>query len=231
MREIHKFTPLYCFDPITQEKNQRAQASQSTVVPCLAMTDNVTASAWMKGITFSVLASIIGGASKLAIRKSWLMEANATQYLLAEMTADEEEPDRREEVDSQQELAPYLQISPQPSCDEDFIDEEIDRSKRSTVVAYSLRLAGMIGMTFLNPLCCVIAMNYASPSILAPFSGLTLVWIVLFSKALIGEIPKRPQVVAAGLVILGEVFVAAFGDHKNDEDVTLEQLVSHAMYH
>lgn len=195
------------------------------------MTDNVTASAWIKGITFSVIASIIGGASKLAIRKSWLMEATTTQYLLAEMPADEEEPDRREDVDSQQELAPYLQISPHPSYDVDFIDEEIDHSKRTKVVAYSLRLVGMIGMTFLNPLCCVIAMNYASPSILAPFSGLTLVWIVLFSKALIGEIPRRPQVVAAGLVIIGEVFVAVFGDHKNDEDVTLEQLVSHAMYH
>jgi hypothetical protein len=196
------------------------------------MTDNVSASAWIKGITFSVLASIIGGASKLAIRKSWLMEANATQYLLAEMTADEEEADHREEVDSQQALAPYLRISPNQSYDEGFIDEEIHRhSKRTKMVAYSLRVAGMIGMTFLNPLCCVIAMNYASPSILAPFSGLTLVWIVLFSKALIGETPRRPQVVAAGLVIIGEVFVAAFGDHKNDEDVTLEQLVSHATHH
>lgn len=196
------------------------------------MADNVTASAWIKGITFSVLASIIGGASKLAIRKSWLMEANATQYLLAEMIADEEEADHREEVDSQQVLAPYLRISPNQSHDESFIDEEIHRhSKRTKMVAYSLRVAGMIGMTFLNPLCCVIAMNYASPSILAPFSGLTLVWIVLFSKALIGEIPRRPQVVAAGLVIIGEVFVAAFGDHKNDEDVTLEQLVSHATHH
>jgi EamA-like transporter family len=196
------------------------------------MTDNVSASAWIKGITFSVLASIIGGASKLAIRKSWLIEANATQYLLAETTADEEETDRREEMGSQQELAPYLQLSPNPSYDgDDVIDEAIrHRSKGAKRVAYSLRLMGMIGMTFLNPLCCVIAMNYASPSILAPFSGLTLVWIVLFSETLIGEIPRRPQVVAAGLVVIGEVVVAAFGDHKNDENVNLEQLVSHAMY-
>lgn len=32
------------------------------------------ASDWMKGIFFSVLASIVGAGSKLAIRKSWLME-------------------------------------------------------------------------------------------------------------------------------------------------------------
>jgi hypothetical protein len=34
---------------------------------------SVTASDWAKGIGYSVAASIIGGASKLAIRKSWLM--------------------------------------------------------------------------------------------------------------------------------------------------------------
>jgi len=33
----------------------------------------VSASEWIKGISLSILASIIGGASKLAIRKSWLM--------------------------------------------------------------------------------------------------------------------------------------------------------------
>ena len=187
------------------------------------MGDNVTASAWIKGIIFSVIASIIGGASKLAIRKSWLMETNATRCLLVE--------NNREEEELGQEPITYRHLSPSSSEEVDFSAEEIDRrsSKRTKMVAYSLRLSGMIGMTFLNPLFCVLAMNYASPSILTPFSGLTLVWIILFSKALIGEIPRRPQVVAAGLVIMGEVFVAAFGDHKNDEGVTLEQLVSHAV--
>ena len=33
----------------------------------------VTATDWMWGIIYSVLASIIGGASKLAIRKSWII--------------------------------------------------------------------------------------------------------------------------------------------------------------
>lgn len=71
-------------------------------------------------------------------------------------------------------------------------------------------------MTVLNPLCCVLAMNYASPSILAPFSGLTLVWIVLLSESLIGERPTLVQVMAAALIVCGETIVAVFGDHTND---------------
>ena len=181
------------------------------------MGENVTASGWMKGIALSVLASIIGGASKLAIRKSWLMEANATQFLLAEMAS--------HHGSLEEEEASFARIS---DHDDDEENEHIELdNKRIKKIAYSLRIGGMVGMTFLNPLCCVLAMNYASPSILAPFSGLTLVWIILFSKALIGETPRRLQVFAAGLVVLGEVFVAAYGDHRNDDDVTLEQLVSY----
>jgi hypothetical protein len=199
--------------------------NQLIFFPSLTMGDDVTASGWIKGILFSVTASIIGGASKLAIRKSWLMEANATQSSSVRSS--------REEEELEQEPMTYRNISPNSSDKDELIAQEIDRSssKGTKMVAYSLRMSGMIGMTFLNPLFCVLAMNYASPSILAPFSGLTLVWIILFSKALIGEIPRRPQVVAAGLVIMGEILVAAFGDHKNDEDVTLEQLVSHAAYY
>ncbi len=83
----------------------------------------------------------------------------------------------------------------------------------------------MVGMTLLNPLACVLAMNYASPSILAPFSGLTLVWIVLLSNPVIGEQPTAPQIMAACLIIFGEVIVAIFGDHTNDEGVTVEDVV------
>jgi len=43
------------------------------------MSDSVTASDWVKGIALSVAASIIGGASKLAIRKSWLLEHEAEE--------------------------------------------------------------------------------------------------------------------------------------------------------
>ena len=84
----------------------------------------------------------------------------------------------------------------------------------------------MVGMTFLNPLCGVLAMNFASPSILAPFSGLTLVWIILFSEALIGERPTPMQVMAALMIVLGEVVVALYGDHTNDSGLTVEEVVT-----
>jgi uncharacterized membrane protein len=142
---------------------------------------------WVYGITLSVLASIFGGASKLAIRKSFLIE-NA------------------------------LDISAELAVDSWKYESEIRANRRT---AFWLRMSGMFGMTFLNPLCGVLAMNFASPSIVAPFSGLTLVWIVLFSDILIGEAPSCTQLVAASLIVIGEVVVAIYGDHTNDEEVTL----------
>lgn len=97
-----------------------------------------------------------------------------------------------------------------------------------TQISWTLYISGMIGMTFLNPLCCVLAMKYANPSILAPFSGLTLVWVVLFSGRIVGETPGVSQKVACALIILGEVLVAMFGDHTNGEEGggSVEEVVS-----
>jgi hypothetical protein len=92
--------------------------------------------------------------------------------------------------------------------------------------SWLLYVSGMIGMSLLNPFCCVLAMRYANPSILAPFSGLTLVWIVLFSGISVGEHPNRGQKVACGLIVAGEILVALFGDHTNGEDGNMEDVVS-----
>lgn len=205
--------------------------------------DIVTVSGWIKGIGLSILASIVGGASKLAIRKSWIMEEESismtptrqSQLLLPASPHDEEETDHHYHHSSE-----YVCLSDDGSVasnddhdnenDGEGIDNHSDQdhqnsSKRIRKRALCLRISGMLGMTILNPLCCVLAMNFASPSILAPFSGLTLVWVVLFSTSLIGETPLPTQVMASAMVVLGEVFVALFGDHTNDDDVTLEQLV------
>lgn len=130
----------------------------------------VTASDWTKGIVLSVAASMIGGASKLAIRRSWLL------------------------------------LEEQPNNDDGNV---VARSTR-------LRRAGVVGMTVLNPACCVWAMAYASPSVLAPFSGLTLVWIVAFSESCVGERPTPSQIGAAALIVTGEVVAAYWGDHSNE---------------
>ena len=272
----------------------------------------VTAADWIKGIAFSVLASVIGGASKLAIRKSWLM----VEGLAAEGSGDgrnpSEEQQQQQQQQQQQHEHEHAQTSngspsssgrrrssteqldtfehssveigssstpPLPPSDDDsdnrasppgielqerpasalslrsrsisppsgamlcrmpstlptgtsaasFLDDgtpRTDPARARTIRrrSYFLRLCGMVGMTVLNPLCCVLAMNYASPSILAPFSGLTLVWIALFSESLIGERPTLVQVMAAALIILGETVVAVFGDHTNDNGKSIEDV-------
>lgn len=127
------------------------------------------------------------------------------------------------------ELAPLTDTANENRDDEAMNDRNERSSDQANEsgekrTALCLRLSGMVGMTFLNPFCGVLAMNYASPSITAPFSGLTLVWIVMFSDVLIGEQPTFQQVVAAALIMLGEVVVAVFGDHTNDQGTTLKAL-------
>ena len=179
------------------------------------MLSSVSPSDWIKGITLSIIATIIGGASKLAIRKSWLIEAALD--------------DCESRIATPFEYGPLTEVTNENIGDESMNDRS-DRSSdlandtREKRTALCLRLSGMIGMTFLNPFCGVLAMNYASPSITAPFSGLTLVWIVMFSDVLIGEQPSSQQVVAAALIMLGEVVVAVFGDHTNDQGTTLAAL-------
>mmetsp|Transcript_20674 Transcript_20674/g.43441 ORF Transcript_20674/g.43441 Transcript_20674/m.43441 type:complete len:463 (+) Transcript_20674:372-1760(+) len=254
--------------------------------------DSVSAKDWIMGITFSVIASVIGAASKLAIRKSWLIDADRKRpkaSTLADLL-DCGSTNRGEE-DAQH--APISEISvrssihhgsssddnaynegkapqhiqtpnddnantlptnrhtylaplevgspsskgisttlPTPtSLDQDFFSMEGDDAsamlcnreqyptvkRKMQIRIWLLYICGMIGMSFLNPLFCVLAMKYANPSILAPFSGLTLVWVILFSRMVVGEHPELSQKVACACIIAGEVMVALFGDHTNNE--------------
>lgn len=269
----------------------------------------INASDWIKGIALSVLASVIGGASKLAIRKSWLMVENLTgrrqhnnepnddtnnqnlansgasagglptpppphafqdKLSVSEQSGQNggsngngpwsppgiellEHRVKRRAEDLAEELA-VTSASAKESSSDDFATESFSPTNAACTIPYCndeddvqtrqhsssdhadhhanrtqrravcLRLSGMFGMTVLNPLCCVLAMNYASPSILAPFSGLTLVWIILFSEYLIGERPMTIQIVAAGLIICGETIVAIFGDHTNDGEKSIDDV-------
>ena len=101
-----------------------------------------------------------------------------------------------------------------------------NKSKRDKRISWILYLSGMLGMSFLNPLCCVLAMKYANPSILAPFSGLTLVWVVLFSGVILGEYPGKSQKIACALIVIGEVVVAMWGDHLNEEGKGVDDVLS-----
>lgn len=158
---------------------------------------------WIRGISYSILASIIGGASKLSIRKSWLITAELKQC--AELNPQNENADaydqRVTQIDNNlrhtdnDKMAPLEVSAAKPtSAAKDSTGEENDSyfcfnplrestpiiSKGKTqhsqhALAWILYILGMIGMTFLNPAFCVLAMKYANPSILAPFSVSTTI--------------------------------------------------------
>ncbi len=179
----------------------------------------ISAADWGKGITLSIVASLIGGASKLAIRKSWLMEECDDRI-------------QRDYEGSSQDFSshPILPLEssadfPSPESHRGMSPDDRIRARRRCIALF-LRYSGMVGMSILNPTCGVLAMQYASPSILAPFSGLTLVWVFLFSGIVVGEKPSTAQKTASMLIIVGEVIVAVFGDHRNDVDIEASAVVS-----
>jgi len=197
---------------------------------------------WARGIGYSIAASVIGGASKLAIRKSWLIERSAGTLKIIDASSNPTKDhicsksielrrmsiaDNNKEASKQNETPSDYLINHSVSSDsgDTQSSEDTHLQKNNRRIALGLRFSGMIGMTFLNPLFCILAMNYASPSILAPFSGLTLVWIVVFAEMITGERPDRIQVLAVFLIILGEVIVAIWGDHTNDEGISIEEVV------
>mmetsp|Transcript_22565 Transcript_22565/g.31823 ORF Transcript_22565/g.31823 Transcript_22565/m.31823 type:complete len:389 (+) Transcript_22565:159-1325(+) len=193
-------------------------------------------SVWDWGVIFSVIASVIGGASKLAIRKSWLMVRDNPSKTCDERKS---KPKHCITVCKGENAAGTSNLS---NGEDQFIPCRIDSYPNTQAgeckyiqksnelcdeierMALCLRLLGMFGMSVLNPIFCVLAMNYASPSILAPFSALTLVWIVMFSEMLIGEKPKESQLKAALFIVLGQVIVATFGDHKDNGWTSIEEI-------
>ena len=193
----------------------------------------ITASDWAKGIFLSIIASIIGGASKLSIRKSWLIQAEQVnqyhQHEEEEQGSMSTSNDNLLSNDNTTVEQPDLVTPPLATADATDHDEQRQRQQRqrrpSPVWFYFLRGCGMFGMSVLNPICCVLAMNYASPSILAPFSGLTLVWVILFSPLVNNEQPSSRQILACCFIIAGEVIVAIFGDHTNDEGISVAEVV------
>jgi hypothetical protein len=144
----------------------------------------VSASAWFKGISLSVLASIIGGASKLAIRKSWLMDPqqhhpepssiSETSIDVVGAMAGNTNNNNNNNNNGSDNLIRYSQIanhvaesdSHQPIQDDHYSagNYRQDGVRTNRFIPILLRISGMIGMTTLNPLCSVLAMNYASPS-------------------------------------------------------------------
>ena len=203
--------------------------------------DGISASDWVMGIGLSIAASVVGGVSKLSIRKSWLLQEEILQQEQELQQEQQQEEDEGESNNSgggtststaSAELHVttladngYERLITPPPSPTDLLSRKTWRKRWSMLwVPYMLRGGGVLGMSILNPLFCVWAMNYASPSILAPFSGLTLVWIVLFSGRLLNEPPTHRQLAAAAFIVAGEVLVAIFGDHTNDQHATVQNV-------
>jgi len=103
--------------------------------------------------------------------------------------------------------------------------ENNNKTTELLLASRTMRWAGILGMSVFNPVFDLVALSNANPSLLAPFSGLALAWIILLSEQLIGEPPQRIQVCASGLIGVGLVLSMLFGDHTNNEDITLEDVV------
>lgn len=191
--------------------------------------DGISLSGWAKGISISVLASIIGGISKLAIRKSWLIQVESNYFdEEGSLSTNGDLLGNNIITEPNYTLMTEDLLEGYENSNEQIVIEAADQEdecRPSPLYCYFLRGCGMFGMSVLNPICCVLSMNYASPSILAPFSGLTLVWVICFSPLVNNEQPSSRQLWACCLIIVGEVIVAIFGDHTNDT-LTIEDVVS-----
>ena len=120
----------------------------------------------------------------------------------------------------------WLMLETNRKSNESDKNNDDDANDRKVIMASkTMRWAGILGMSALNPIFDVLALSNANPSLLAPFSGLALAWIILLSEQLIGEPPQRIQVCASGLIGFGLILAMAFGDHTNNENATLEEVV------
>lgn len=144
-------------------------------------TTTAASASWLIGVVLCSISSFGTGISKLAIRKSWLLEEQEA-LLLPSSTA------------------------------------------TSTTTARRLRYAAFLFISVANPILDISALAFASPSILAPFSGVSLAWVVLLSDRLVGERPAQLQIAGALLIMVGEVVVALFGDHSSHSETSLQEL-------
>ena len=180
----------------------------------ISTTETIPATYWLIGVGLAILASLVAAISKLAIRKSWILQGEET------CNNDDNNDSEGQTADTSRLLGYEDGYS-----ESDELDPSTSRRKSCRRNPRVLRYSGMFGMSVVNPILTVLAMNYASPSILAPFSGLTLVWVIFFSGMLVGENPSKSEISAAVLITCGEIIVAVFGDHTSDNGKTVEDVV------
>jgi drug/metabolite transporter (DMT)-like permease len=173
---------------------------------------------WVIGVFLCSIGSFGTGLSKLAVRKSWLMEHPSNNG--GRSNTKQPSSDGESSVGTAKTLP--------EDTDSDSLDSHDAATTTSTTrmmmpredeaqrkAAFRLRAYGVFFMSVVNPFIDIGAYAFASPSILSPFAGVSMAWVVLLSRPLIGETPEPIRVVGACFVMLGEILVAAFGDHSN----------------
>jgi len=173
---------------------------------------------WLIGVVLCTISSFGTGLSKLTIRKSWLLERAITK----QSSSCGNDDDYHDAGDEEEEVVTNADGTIQQSI-----------TKNNNLPTFwtpaRMRYAALLFMSFFNPILDIGAFAFCSPSILAPFSGVSLAWVVLLSKRLVGEQPEPPRVVGAVLIMAGEVLIAVFGDHSahnhNSAGVTVESIV------
>ena len=151
---------------------------------------------WIKGIALALMASFCTGFSKIIIRKSWLMEKNNNN---------------NNDHEASQQFDSLLGAS---------------ETQRPNHHSKLLRYSGMAAIFILNPFFNIMALNYASPALLAPFDGTNIIWVICFSSILLGEKKTYSEIAACILIWTGQFIVVLFGDHTNDEGVSTRDVIT-----
>ena len=192
-----------------------------------------SSTAWINGCFFTIAASVVGAASNLCIRYSYLQQrrqphdasiddTTARRHFFIQFgSAATTQPDSSngDEVDVE------LTASSSNSTEEsDDLRITADNTKINQPLF--LRTIGILGISVLNPILNITALHYASPSILSPLGGLSLVFMVLLSEPMIGESASSSsmQLGGAALIVAGECVLALFGDHTNDLVLTMSDI-------
>lgn len=201
---------------------------------------------WVTGCFLAFSASIIGAGSNLCIRKSYTMkiERKKSEQIIInddnlQVVVDENSmlllvedgfvtPETSDEATSSEAEDNYYDKNYYEPTQSTISTSTSFRRQQRKVELHpcSLRALGVVGMTTLVPIFNILALHFASPSILMCFgSGLSLVFTVLFSQQTIGEQPSKKQIIGSVLIVIGVFTVAIFGDHTNEPEMDLFDVI------
>eukprot|EP00986_Skeletonema_menzelii_P015753 scaffold12619_cov133-Skeletonema_menzelii.AAC.2 len=177
---------------------------------------------WITGCLFSIGASVVGAASNLCIRQSYLLQQRQSNNTKTKQLDVSKDSTRHQLLLTSS--SSRADPSPSSSLSSSCVQPPPHCRNFCNIQPLLLRTTGILGISVLNPIFNIAALHYASPSILSPLGGLTLVFMVLLSEPTIGESSSPIQLFGAALIIAGEFVLTLFGDHTNDLVLTMSDI-------